>query len=356
MSWEKLIFRTVQPGTDLSGPIEELLRYQRENWEMFREGEESLAGMRSKTFSEGGAQIVVQANPGRRKSTHARVDRKYISRRPCFLCAENIPSEERGIAFGDLVLLPNPHPVLPRHLTIPTREHLPQRLEKRIPGLFDLARALGQDMLVFYNGPSCGASAPDHFHFQACSSARVPLLRQLPSDGRHRLQSFGRRLLVCGDRDAEKCIEFVSRVLECMPANDPEPLINVLVAHRGGRYLAVVWPRSKHRPDCYFEKGEARIAVSPAAMEMAGILVVAEPDHFDRIDKQTAVSTYREVSLDAGEFDRVATVVTCSTRSRQSPWAWWRTPGRYPCVSRAASRMRRGVRFRRAWSRPDRRS
>jgi ATP adenylyltransferase/5',5'''-P-1,P-4-tetraphosphate phosphorylase II len=165
-------------------------------------------------------------------------------------------------------------------------------------------------MLVFYNGPRCGASAPDHFHFQACTSTGVPLLRQLPSDGRHRLQSFGRRLLVCSDRHAEKCVEFVGRVLECLPANDPEPLVNVLATHRGGRYLAVVWPRSKHRPDCYFEKGEARIAVSPAALEMAGILVVAEPDHFDRIDRQTAVSIYAEVSLESGEFERLAEGVT----------------------------------------------
>lgn len=310
MSWDKIIFSAAQPGTDLGGQIDALLQYQRENWELFREGEEALAGMRTRKLSDGDARVVVQANPGRRKSTHAKVDPESIAKRPCFLCAGNIPPDERGIAFGDLVILPNPYPVLRRHFTIPSREHSPQRLEGRVVDLLELAKELGQDMLVFYNGPRCGASAPDHFHFQACSSIGVPLLEGSLPDGLYRLQSFGRRLLVCADRDAQKAVEYTERVIENLPADDPEPLINVLALFCEGRYLTVLWPRSRHRPACYFKEGDARIAVSPAAMEMAGILVVAEPEHFDRVDQKTAVSIYEEVSLDAGQFDQVAEAVT----------------------------------------------
>jgi len=310
VSWERIIQDTAEPGTDLSGRIDALLDYQRENWPLFRDGEAALSQMRTRIISEGQAQIVVQANPGRRKSTHAKVDPQSISRRPCFLCPENIPPEEKGIAFGDLVILPNPYPVLRRHFTIPSRGHAPQRLEGRVADMLDLARALGPGMLVFYNGPACGASAPDHFHFQACANSGIPLLTHLPTGGRLALSSFGRRLLVCDEEGAENTVDFVSRVLESLPPEDPEPLINVLAIYREERYLTVVWPRSRHRPDCYFKEGEARIAVSPAALEMAGILVVADPDHFDRVDRQTAVSIYREVSLEAGEFDRVAKAVT----------------------------------------------
>jgi hypothetical protein len=117
-------------------------------------------------------------------------------------------------------------------------------------------------------------------------------------------------LLVCSDRRAEKIAEFVSRVLEHLPAGDPEPLVNVLAVYREGCYLTFLWPRSKHRPACYFGQGDERIAVSPASMEMAGILVVAEPDHFDRVDRGTAISIYEEVSLDAGEFEKLAEAVT----------------------------------------------
>ena len=314
MIWEPIIYSTAEEGEDLSGRLDALLEYQRENWQLFRQGEEALSGMQTRIIPEGHAQIVVQANPGRRKSTHATVDPESISKRPCVLCAENIPPDERGVAFGDLVILPNPYPVLRRHFTVPSREHSPQRLSGRIPGMLELARALGPDMLVFYNGPHCGASAPDHFHFQACSNSGIPLFSHIPvggqKDERLALTSFGRRLLVCSDRDAGKTAEYVQQVLDCLPAEDPEPLINVLAVFRDGGFLTVLWPRSKHRPACYFKEGEARIAVSPAAMEMAGILVVAEPDHFDRVDRNTAVSIYEEVSLDAAQFDQLAKAVT----------------------------------------------
>ena len=310
MSWEPVIFDTAKPGTDLSGQINALLRYQRANWQLFREGEEALSGMRTRIISEGHAQIIIQANPGRRKSTHAKVDAESISKRPCFLCAENIPPDERGIAFGDLVILPNPYPILQRHFTIPSRAHSPQRLEERIPDMLELAKALGPDMLVFYNGPRCGASAPDHFHFQACTSTGVPLLENLPGNGKSSYESFGRRLLACNDRDAGKTAEHVRHVLAALSTDDQEPLINVLAVFREGGYLTVLWPRSRHRTECYFKKGDARIAVSPAALEMAGILVVAEPEHFDRVDQKTAVSIYEEVSLDAGRFDQLVEAVT----------------------------------------------
>jgi hypothetical protein len=312
MDWDRIIYSTAQPDEDLSGQIDALLEYQ-ENWPLFREGEAALSGMQTRIIPEGHAQIVVQANPGRRKSTHAKTDPASISRRPCFLCPENIPPEERGIAFGDLVILPNPYPVLRRHFTIPAREHTPQRLEGRVADMLGLVRALGPDMLVFYNGPGCGASAPDHFHFQACANSGIPLLTHLPGggeDGRLALTSFGRRLLVCSEKGAGNTADFVSRVLKSLPPEDPEPLINVLAVYRDERYLTVLWPRSKHRPACYFKQGDAQIAVSPAALEMAGILVVADPDHFDRVDQQAAVSIYREVSLDAEEFDQLAKAVT----------------------------------------------
>jgi hypothetical protein len=311
MSWEQVILDTVQPGTDLSGRIDALLLHQRENWRLFREGEAALSGMQTRVISEGRAQVVVQANPGRRKSAHAQVDPESISRRPCFLCADNIPSDERGIAFGDLVILPNPYPVLRRHFTIPSREHNPQRLEGRVPAMFELARALGPGMLVFYNGPRCGASAPDHFHFQACSTAGVPLLAHLPPlERKVAYTTFGRGLLVYSDRDAESAVEHVRHVLYKLPADDGEPLINVLAVFQDDRYLTILWPRSKHRPDCYFKEGDERIAISPASMEMAGILVVAEPDHFDRVDRETVVSIYKEVSLEAKEFKKLAEAVT----------------------------------------------
>jgi hypothetical protein len=252
---------------------------------------------------------VLQANPGRRASTHAKVDANTIARRPCFLCPEIMPAEERGIAFGELVILPNPFPILPKHCTIPDRTHTPQQLTGRIAAMLELAEAIGPDMLVFYNGPRCGASAPDHFHFQACAAANIPLLDEMPLREDSSVctihQSFGRRMLVFADRHAEKVQGWIQQAVVAWrqlsgsgdPVGDAEPMLNLLAFFRDGRHVCVLFPRAAHRPACYSADGPNRIAISPAALEMAGLLVVAESDHFDRVDAAVARQIYEEVSL-----------------------------------------------------------
>jgi hypothetical protein len=306
MSWERILLENV-PSTDaLSRQVDRLLENQRVTWPAFRDGEQALAELKIKILSRDNARIIVQANPGRHTSIHAKVDPVSVSERPCFLCVENIPREERGIGWGELIVLPNPHPILTRHLTIPTREHHPQMLKGRIETLLELSRDMGPEMLVLYNGARCGASAPDHFHFQAASSVGVPLFEEVgKKDGVEPHSSFGRRVLVMQGRDASKVRDAIQRTLEVLTSfgkEDNEPLVNMIAVHPGDRYKAFIFPRAKHRPACYFAEGNDRITVSPAALEMAGILVVADADHFDRIDEMTAQSIFEEVSLEEEHF------------------------------------------------------
>ncbi len=317
MSWDDILLDSAGPGHRLPGEIDALLENQRATWKAFREGEAALTKMRSKSLAWDNARIILQANPGRHESIHAKVDPLSVSKRPCFLCIEAIDPDERGIGFGDLVLLPNPHPILSRHLTVPAREHNPQRLEGRVESFLDLARSVGPDMLVLYNGARCGASAPDHFHFQACSSFGVPLLEETSSiigrDDVVPMTSFGRRMLVYHDGEAVKVCELIHRVLEVLSrvgGSDDEALINLIAVYRDERYGVFVFPRAKHRPECYFADGDSRISVSPAALEMAGIMVVADGDHFDRVDERRALSIYEEVTLERELFIKLAESVS----------------------------------------------
>ncbi|MBW1808757.1 MAG: DUF4922 domain-containing protein [Deltaproteobacteria bacterium] len=317
MSWDKKLLATAQTAAELPGLIDRLFEQQLRNWQTLAEGEASLAGIKSKTLSTDNARIVVQANPGRRKSTHAKVDRLSVAKRPCFLCPANMPAEERGIGFEEFVILPNPYPVLKRHCTIPARQHSPQRLDNRIAAMLRLARAVGHEMLVFYNGPRCGASAPDHFHFQACRRDAIGLLEQLDLDAlqdqKFPLTSFGRRMIIFNNREIKKAQDNIADALAALAstgADDLEPLINVLALFWNERYLTVLFPRAKHRPKCFFAEDDSQIAISPAALEMAGILVVAEPDHFDRLDQATARSIYEEVTIDRDRFSKLTEVVT----------------------------------------------
>jgi hypothetical protein len=292
------------------------LAQQRATWNVFREGEASLAEMRTKRLTRDSVDVIVQSNPGRHKSVHAKVDPLSVAERPCFLCLDNLPPEERGLAYGELVVLPNPHPILPRHLTIASREHVPQKLAEHIDVFLQLAKDCGEGMLVLYNGAQCGASAPDHFHFQASSTANVPLFDQLPDlgekDAIEAYSGFGRQMILCQDQDTEKVGTFIDRALEHLSSpggKEKEPLINLVAISRGGRTIVFLAARAKHRPQCYFEEGDARISISPAAIEMMGVLVAADLDSFERADEQKAFEIYEEVCLGEDELNALLEAV-----------------------------------------------
>lgn len=315
-NWDRIILENHVPGSALAPQLERLFVQQRQQWSLFREGEASLATVQTKTLAWAGAQVVVQANPGRKRSIHARVDAQTIAARSCFLCPESMPVEERGIGLGDLVVLPNPYPILRQHCTVPDRTHRPQQLAGKIADLFKLARAVGPEMLVFYNGPRCGASAPDHFHFQVCDAHSIPLLNELPLAGNGSLRkahtSFGRNMLLLASPDAvelQQQLEHALRILRGYSSSadlnsHEEPMFNLISLVRDGRYWAILFPRAAHRPSCFTAPGDARLAISPAALEMAGLLVVSDPNQLDRVDAKMAHTIYQEVSLDEASFAR----------------------------------------------------
>jgi hypothetical protein len=308
MSWEQIL-QNDEPSQPLRKRIEELFTQQRSTWPALRDGEAALAHLQRKTLTSDGESIIVQVNPARRRSTQANTDAKAIAARACFLCPENMPPEERGVAFEDLVLLPNPFPILPLHCTIADRIHRPQQIGGRVATFLHLAQEIGPDMAALYNGPRCGASAPDHFHLQAARASDIPILAQLPAinDSRPVVphSSFGRNmLLICGISAADVAfnIERSIEALRQIEATSDEAMFNLVAHFNAGRCAAVLFPRVAHRPACYFATGAEQLLVSPAVLEMCGILVATEPDHFTRIDAHVARGIYEEVSISAAQF------------------------------------------------------
>ena len=316
MSWNQIL--QIDPGSSepLRQRIEALFAQQRETWPLLRDGEAALGGLQKKTLTSGGESVVVQVNPARRRSTQAKTDAKSVAARACFLCPENMPAEERGMAFEDLVVMPNPFPVLPLHTTIAGREHLPQRIGGRVEMMLRLAEAIGPDLAVLYNGPRCGASAPDHFHFQAARADAIPILAQLPTrNGTHSiiaLSSFGRNMLICDGvaladvgEDIERAIKALRQIEPAVAEPVDEPMLNLISHFREGRFTAVLFPRAAHRPACYFKTGDEQLLISPAVLEMCGILVTTEPEHFARVDAELARGIFEEVSVDASSFSEL---------------------------------------------------
>ncbi len=305
MSWSSRILEVDAP--DFRSSVEALIRQQIETWPVLREAVAGLDAVEYKKLQVKGSDVCAQFNPDRIVSTGAKVDVATIQKRPCFLCIENLPPEEMGIPFGeDFVVLCNPFPILPNHLVVSSRAHTPQTITGNFDMLLDLARELGDGWFTLYNGPRCGASAPDHLHFQACSREMLPVLRAVAAQTHP--DDFPLRglnaLIEGGDKD--RLIKWFDLVLgflsEIEPSSD-EPMINIIAAYDQDQWTVIVYPRRKHRPSVYDAEGDAKLTVSPAAIDLSGVLVVPNPEHFARITAADVEQIYDEVLLDDDTFD-----------------------------------------------------
>ena len=60
------------------------------------------------------------------------------------------------------------------------------------------------------------------------------------------------------------------------------------------RIVSVIIPRSKHRPDCYFNEGDEQVMVSPGALDMGGMVITPREEDFKKMDGELAESIIQE--------------------------------------------------------------
>jgi len=308
-------------STNLSSLCLELLSEQKKTWLQLREGYESLKNVRTREIPCDGFSVRIQHNPGRIRSTMADVAEKAINGRPCFLCLDNLPEAQKGILYRDTYLiLCNPAPVFPSHLTISSLNHHPQTIADYIDTLLQLAGNFGDRWTMLYNGPKCGASAPDHLHFQAIPSGQMAIEKECLEEksltritgvgGVYilRARGLGREIIIMEGDDPAYIASVFKEILAAMKKvhhTDGEPMVNIAVFHKEERWRLLVFPRAKHRPDSFFKEGNDRIMVSPAVIEMGGVIVTPVEKDFEGLNASDVEDIYREVSLNTGIMDSI---------------------------------------------------
>ena len=304
-----------------SKEVNEFLAGQLQEWPQAKGNYEALAGVEVKDLDVDGMHIKVQFNPARAVSSSAKVDAKSLRERKCFLCAANRPDVQRGIEWGPggrYVVLVNPFPIFPRHLTIPDQTHTDQLIVDRVEDMFDLAGEL-DEYTVFYNGPKCGASAPDHMHFQAGNSdfltvkenlAAAPL-KELARDGEATLSVTVKsplNMFVIDAKDHKAGARLFKRLYAAMPVkeDETEPMMNVLCYHTDRGERMVVIPRKKHRPSFYGTEGDGCMLMSPASVDMGGVFITPRLEDYVKVDADIIRSIFDELCLSAQETAAIA--------------------------------------------------
>lgn len=292
----------------------DLLSEQKKVWPDLMKGYESLKDRRERDIPCGEFSVRIQHNPGRMKSSTANVSKKGVEGRDCFLCLDRLPEEQKGILYrNEYLILCNPAPILTDHLTVSHVDHRPQAVAEHIETFLRLMTDFGSGWVVLYNGPRCGASAPDHLHFQAALSGQMPiakdireqkklvLIKQMEGVLFYRVEGLGREVVILEGEDPLAVATAFNRLLKALGRSlllDEEPMMNIAGLHKDRKWRLAIFPRRKHRPDVFFKEGNDRVVVSPGVIDMAGILVTPVERDFERLDAAAVEGIYKEVSLE----------------------------------------------------------
>lgn len=297
-----------------------LYKQQAKGWSHFADNLEGLNEVQHKSFNFDGFTLETQFNPKRIISTNAKIDKKSLSKRTCFLCKKHRAEVQKEILFEDKYeILCNPFPILPDHFTISHINHVQQGIKDRFKDLLQISKAL-PDLFTLYNGSKCGASAPDHHHFQAASKGYLPIekeLEQLKSKYGNTLLNNNnahvskiddglRRFITLESDNIDRLEELFNNIYAEMPLqnNDIEPMINILSWYEKNKWIVCVFLREKHRPWQYFEDGEKNILISPGSTDCGGILITPLEKDFKKVTKDDLSDIMKQVFLNSEDFNK----------------------------------------------------
>ena len=305
--------------------ISRFFNRQLEKWDDARHRFRDLKHVETKKLSE---EVRLQFNPARIVSTGAKIDKKTLGERPCFLCDKNRPKEQMSQQIDERFhLLVNPFPILPVHFTIPARKHQPQAIYKNY-GEMHRFLSLHSELMVFYNGPKCGASAPDHLHFQAGTSGILPLQTNWQRLSRNLtdvislndeekiavVRDFIVPAFVIISKSEESDETLFHRLYKSMPmrGDETEPMMNIIAWRKGDEYISVVIPREKHRPEAYFAEGDAQVMVSPGALDMSGLIITPREEDFHKLTEESATTILQECGISTEKMNSIVTKLKTS--------------------------------------------
>jgi hypothetical protein len=304
----------------LSGLCLDFLTEQKQTWPDLREGCESLKRVKERTLPCKGFSVRLQFNPGRMKSSTAGMTEKKATNQPCFLCLDHLPEGQKGILYrSEFLVLCNPMPVFSSHFTLSHVDHLLQSMDEHVDIFLKLMENFGSGWMILYNGPKCGASAPDHLHFQAIPSGQMPIEKEFHEEKRlilmkqvegvflFRMQGLGRELILLeGDdsRAVEGALKNYLGVMKKLLPTEEEPMINIAGLYQEEKWRLLIFPRRKHRPEAFFRDGDARVLVSPGVIDMGGIIITPVEKDFERLNASAVEAIYQEVSLEGEIVER----------------------------------------------------
>lgn len=297
--------------------LDSLHKRQLVQWELARLNYSALQGVEVRCVDCNGVSIDVQHNPQRITSVSSTAATQKPVETRCFLCQEQLPVEQIRLAYdANYHILVNPYPIFDRHFTIPDANHTPQRIMGRVATMLDLAQSCAP-YTIFYNGPRCGASAPMHMHFQVAQAGCIPIEKQWRNAERDMivqrecatlslLKNMLRPIFVIiaiERHDAEVLFDTLYAAMP--PIADEEPMLNIIARYEDERWVLLIFPRAKHRPDCYYADNSTKRLISPGTVEMGGLFITPRQEDYVDLTAQEIEAIYNEVCPSTHDIQQI---------------------------------------------------
>lgn len=304
--------------------LEHLYQSQFETFELAQKNYANLKQAVYRTIGFSGYEFHLQYNPARILSTNARIDATTLQRRACFLCPTNMPEAQKGIPYGKHYhIYINPYPIFAKHFTVPSGEHMPQQIAGRFSDMLDLAFDL-PGYTLFYNGPKCGASAPDHFHFQIAPRGIMPsekdvenpdLKQVIREKDYYSISTIGhylRKILVLKASDHKLLVRLfngLNEILQQHIPSQPEPMYNLLAWFDNCQWTVCIFPRKLLRPRQFFAEGNEKVLFSPGSVDMAGLIISPRREDFEKYSADLLTDLFSQVTIGEEAWEKIITQI-----------------------------------------------
>jgi hypothetical protein len=299
---------------DLELQVKKLLDNQLHTWQVVQDNYAALNFVQIRRIECLGREVLLQFNPKRIRSSAAKVDKASLEARPCFFCYR--PKEQESVIYNsDFEILVNPYPIFQEHLTIPLLRHERQQVKPYMGTMLDLAKSL-PSFAIFYNGPKCGASAPDHMHFQAGTREGFPVIQNwVREENKLIWEKNGVNLymnsyispttLFLVSKDREGVLELFERLYDLLEIKQEEyePRINLLTWVNQEEWIICLFPRESSRPSCYYAEENDKILISPATVEMSGLFITPLESDFLKVTAKDLQKIWQEVSVEKDKIE-----------------------------------------------------
>lgn len=299
--------------------IDNLFEAQIPQWQLAFDNYDALHNIEVRNIIVNGIEVRIQHNPARITSVsskpHATVQQS------CFLCHDNLPQQQLQLPYNErFTILVNPYPIFDRHFTIPATIHTPQRIAENFDTMLQLARSC-TPYTLFYNGPRCGASAPMHLHFQAGNSGYMPIEQQWHKAPNRHITTYGEATLslvegvlrpifcITSTRNNDAEVLFDKLYDAIPPIVGEEPMMNIIMRCDNDTLTTLIFPRAKHRPDCYYASDNNRLLISPGSVEMGGVFITPRKEDFEKITAQDIINIYNEVALSDEKVQNIISTI-----------------------------------------------